>query len=311
MSNANVTSTEQSHFHVSKGNQTLGPWTVAEMASNLAQGVIAITDFAYDEKASDWIALFELGALKNYLQAAKPKAPPPGPAKVQALKAEPEQVAAPAQKKPHVHTAIDRTEEKSPLQTSNEAEWYVQKGQQRYGPFTYLGVLQALQEKTVYEFDLIWTQGMEQWMRVAEHEAFQADAVRKLVHSDMKTPGIFAHRQFPRLKFESEVLAHDNHSVWLGRAFQGSAGGSGLIIENATLVPGQSLVLHFSEHDGLPAFNAFCEIVSKKFSKEIQGAKTPVAYGVRFLQVESSAEALVKQYFLREIGKSENRKLVS
>jgi len=35
------------------------------------------------------------------------------------------------------------------------------------------------------------------------------------------------------MKFENEVLVHDERSVWLGHTYEGGAGGAGIVIENA------------------------------------------------------------------------------
>ncbi|MEK7358695.1 MAG: PilZ domain-containing protein, partial [Bdellovibrionota bacterium] len=93
-------------------------------------------------------------------------------------------------------------------------------------------------------------------------------------------------------------------SVWLGRSVEGSAGGSGVVIENATLVPGQTVLLHFAAREDLPAFNALCEIVGKKFVGDIRDAKTPVQYSLRFVKLDSQAEPRVQKYFHSKAAKA-------
>ena len=73
------------------------------------------------------------------------------------------------------------------------------------------------------------------------------------------------------------------------------------MIENATLVPGQTVLLHFAQRDDLPAFNALCEIVGKKFTKDVRDAKSPVQYSVRFVKLDAQAEARVQKYFKTEL----------
>ena len=111
--------------------------------------------------------------------------------------------------------------------------------------------------------------------------------------------GVFFRRQFPRVRFESEVIVHDDQSVWMGQSFEAGAGGSGVMIENATLKPGQVVRLHFAPCDGLPAFNALGEIVGKRFSREVRGTKSPVRYAVRFLKLDGAAEPQVREYFAK------------
>lgn len=299
----------QIEFYVSKGEQTLGPWTIDEIAARLGRSELAVTDFIYLEGRDEWIPLMECDQLREKLKAKKPaKAPPKQAAAPKAdIPKEPEQAIAQGEAEVRESAARPESEalarafsarkEQTAPTAEDAAEWFVQKGSHRYGPFTYLGVVRALQEKSIYEFDLIWKNGMDQWVRVAEHEAFAPERIRDLKTKTEGETGIFFRRQHARIPFESEVIVHDNRSVWMGKAFEGSAGGSGLVIENATLVPGQVVLLHFESRDGLPAFNALCEIVSKKFQKELKDAKTPVTYGVRFIKLDSAAEPKVQEYF--------------
>ncbi len=274
----------QAEFYVSKDEAQLGPWTVQEMALKLAEGKIAVTDFTFDDQMNDWVALFQCEAFQAYMKSQKPKSAPPKKAAPSTSIALPQEPAATLE---------------SPVEVAKAApqEWFVQKGQHRYGPFTYFGLIRALQEKTVYEFDLCWKNGMNEWIRIAEHEDFQGDKIRLLNGRNESEEKVFSQRQHPRIGFETEVLVHDNRSVWLGRAFEGSVGGSGLVIENATLVPGQTVLLHFAENENLPAFNALCEIVGKKFAKDIRDPKSPVQYSVRFVKLDAHAEARVQKYF--------------
>ncbi len=289
---------QQIEFYVTKGEQQLGPWSVQEMAARLAAGEIAVTDFVFDDGQNDWVALFQCAALQAHLNSQKPKSAPPKKAEHKAAPAN-ESVAQVITSAPAPQTtpvaAAPSTKSKDEAQ-----EWFVQKGQHRYGPFTYLGVVRAMQEKTVYEFDLCFKEGMSEWVRIADHADFHVDKIKVLSDLTENVPGVFTQRQHPRVRFESEVLVHDNRSVWLGRAFEGSAGGSGLVIENATLVPGQTVLLHFAEREDLPAFNALCEIVGKKFAKDVRDPKSPVQYSVRFVKLDAQAEARVQNYFTNQ-----------
>jgi hypothetical protein len=55
--------------------------------------------------------------------------------------------------------------------------------------------------------------------------------------------------------------------------------------------------------DRLPAFAAKGEIVSKKFTPFVRDARTPVFYGVKFVQLEPKAEAQIQAYFAK-LGES-------
>lgn len=291
--------TNSNQHHVSKDGQTLGPWTVEEIAQKLAVGEIAITDFAWDDTSTQWVSLLEFADLKTHLQADKPSAPPkmaPPPTKSAPMRAE--TAASSASTTPSV--VAKPTVVVSSMSEDEAIQWYVTRGQQKFGPFNYFGVVKALQDKSIFEFDYIWKEGMDGWVRLAEHEKFNAEAIRGLLSSleEKKAHGdVFAQRRHARLAIENDVLINDNQSVSPGRMVEGSAGGTGLIIKNSTLIPGQLIHVHFSSLDGLPAFNAIGEIVSKKFTRGARDSRAAIHYGVRFVKMDPAAEERVKKYF--------------
>jgi hypothetical protein len=272
----NKNTKSQVEYYVSKGESTLGPWSIEQIAEKLSSADIAATDFVYDDAKGDWIPLLECEALKTLLNRAKPKAPPPSRG---------QKPSEPLKSIPTAHTT-EQLSPSSPMNGAPEvvAEWYVLKGANRYGPLTYLGVLRGLQEKTVYDFDFIWKDGMETWMRIADHGDFTPERIRTLVSQADRDESVFFARKYPRVSYDCEVIVNDERNAWLARTYEASPGGTGLIIENAMLMPGQILRLHFSSTNELPAFNALCEIVGKQFSKEARGKKAKVKYAVRFVQ---------------------------
>ncbi len=186
--------------------------------------------------------------------------------------------------------------------SSENAEWFVQRSTHRYGPFTYLGLIKALQEKTIFDYDLVWRRGAggidspEKWIRIAEHDMFTEDAIRKMQTRNGSREDFFFQRRYTRFPMASEVIVHDNQSVWLGQTFQASEGGSGMVIQNALLVPGQVLSLHFTGFDGLPSFNALCEVVNKRYVANIRDSRTTVPYGMKFVKVDKLVQQSMREY---------------
>jgi hypothetical protein len=298
---ANTNPREQFEYYVSKGGDNLGPWAIDEIVAQMSRTELAPTDFVYIEAREEWIPLMECEAVRNHLQLSRPKAPPPTNRDT-ASSIEPKQQ----------QTAEKRNDQASDKVVGPDPEqWFVQKGVNRYGPFTHLGIIQALQEKTVYDFDFVSQKGSDSWVRIAEHEAFQPERIRELasqIGGREKAEGyIFTSRQHPRIPFTSDVLVHDEHSVWVGKTFEASVGGSGLVIENSTLTPGQVLRMHFSSCDDVPAFNALGEIVGKRYSSDVRGAKSPVKYSVRFLQIDSQISKAVEEMARRHTATASGR----
>nr|HMN68306.1 PilZ domain-containing protein [Bdellovibrionales bacterium] len=75
-------------------------------------------------------------------------------------------------------------------------------------------------------------------------------------------------------------------SLWKGQGFEISQGGVGITMKNALVVPGQQLFVHFNGFEDFPAFNAVCEVVSKKFVN----SDAPVEYGLRFLSLSQDVQ---------------------
>lgn len=289
---AGASASTQAEFYVSRAGQSQGPWSIQEIVALLGRSEVAATDFIFDEASGDWVAILEYGPVMEALRAAKPKAPPP-PKKAEPRIPEPD--APQAVVKP-VTPALDTI---NPNDAVGTADWYVQRGPQRFGPFTFLGIVRALQEKSISLGDLVWREGMAEWMPINEHSDFESGKIRALAIS-VKEGDIFFRRRYPRMDFGGEVLVHDNRRVWLAESYQAGEGGSGLIIENAKLKMGQVVNLHFASRDGLPAFNALCEIVSKRAhgnDARRRGFRGPANYGVKFLKIEPSAEEKVRGYF--------------
>src|SRR5690606_38372739 len=96
---------------------------------------------------------------------------------------------------------------------------------------------------------------------------------------------VFFRRRHRRVKYGGTILVHDNKSVWKGQGVEISAGGAGVIMENSMIVPGQTLYLHFKPGDGVPPFNAVCEVVSKRFVEGVKDKNAPIRYGLKFKNI--------------------------
>ena len=67
-------------------------------------------------------------------------------------------------------------------------------------------------------------------------------------------------------------------------------------MQNAMIVPGQNLYLHFKPGDEVPPFNAVCEVVSKSFTKGVKKRDAKVQYGLKFVNIVPGAKKAIKEY---------------
>lgn len=277
-----------SQFYVSHEGEQLGPMGLGEIVEGVRQNRLSVLDYIYDEAKGDWVLLMDYptvaAQLKDIKPAAPPKKAPPGIGP--ALGAEASGPAMPmANAEPGSEHAI--------------TEWYVLKGENKFGPFALVDLVKMLQQKVVFEFDFCWHPGMGSWKRIAEVDAFNPESIRKLKSENTKDlQEVFFRRRHRRMSYNGTILVHDNKTVWKGQGMEISAGGAGVVMENAMIIPGQTLYLHFKPCDGVPPFNAVCEVVSKQFVEGVREKNASIRYGLKFTNISANT-----QQFLHELSR--------
>lgn len=282
-------------YDVSVNGEVKQKLEISEVLHLMTERQLGPTDYIYNEEFGDWQMLIEnqevVQALKQ-IKIAQPEKPTFQKAVVKASE--------------KITTGTITKAEASELEPSNFAEltnnpmmseWYVLKGENKFGPFSYIEVIKMLQEKVVFEFDFAWQKGMESWVRIAELREFCPEHIKKLQDSLMpEIKNVFFRRKHPRVHFKAEILIHDNNHVWKGKAVELSEGGAGLIMENALVIPGQKLYLHFKPYIEIPAFNAIAEVVSKKYVEGVKEQRAPICYGVKFTNLSGNTKEYLQKY---------------
>jgi len=269
-------------YYVSHESQQMGPYTVDEIVECIGQGTLSPLDYIYDEAKSDWMLFLEHHELGEKVKALKPKAPPRAQEKIEEE--------APRVKKPSYQGKAE----------AHDHEWFVLTGENKFGPFSYTDVVKMLQQGVVFEFDFAWHEAMTGWTRIAEVPDFDKDRMRKLKDSSMpEINEVFFRRRYRRVQYGGTILIHDNKKVWKGQGVEMSEGGVGVVMENAMVLPGQELFLHFKPGDGVPPFNAVCEVVSKQYATDVTNSKAPVKYGLKFKSINAETQKVIKDYTKR------------
>ncbi|MCB0407000.1 MAG: DUF4339 domain-containing protein, partial [Bdellovibrionales bacterium] len=160
-----------SQYHISHNGEQLGPFGLPEILEKVKASEFTLMDFIYDESKSDWVLLMEFAPLAEKLKDFKPKAPP----KVAQNSPVPDK---------EVQQAVQQVQVKAghsePMADHLVTEWYILKGENKFGPFAFTDIIKMLQQKVVFEFDFAWHPGLSTWKRVAELEAFNAENIQKL-----------------------------------------------------------------------------------------------------------------------------------
>ncbi|MEN0060008.1 MAG: GYF domain-containing protein [Bdellovibrio sp.] len=258
-------------YYLSNNGTHIGPYTRETVLKKVASHENEWTDYVYDENVGEWMMLLEHPEFAKELSqipAKKPLSPLP------------------------LSSAHNEGSA-----TMKDKEWFILKEGNNYGPFCQLELIQMLQEKTLFEYDYIWHAKLPAWKRVAEVEEFSPEHIRLMKDSnDVGVAEIFFRRRHVRASYGASLIVHNNKMVFRGQALEISAGGAGVLIDTPHLQPGQSLFLHFQPGDGVPPFNAVCQIVSKQFVKGEVDEAEPVKYGVKFTTLSQSARESIKNF---------------
>lgn len=289
-----------SAYYVSHSGHQMGPYTVVEIVSLIKAGKLSPLDYIFDESSNDWILFLEHKELKAEVKSLKPSvAPKPHVKKIPGI-AQQSGSGPSGNENPQVLGSKNQGEKSGlPRELAKFAhqEWYALKGENKFGPFSYTDVVKLLQQSVIYEFDFVWHPGLEGWKRIAELEAFSKDNIKLLKETSLpEVSQVFFRRRHKRVKYGGTILVHDNRHVWKGQAVEIGEGGAGVLMENSLVLPGQQLFLHFKPGDGVPPFNAVCEVVSKQYLNTAKTPNSSVKYGLKFKAISSEAESVIKEY---------------
>jgi hypothetical protein len=261
-------------YKVTHKGQEAGDFTLDEIAAKVRSKELELFDYLFDATADDWVLLMEHRELAMKLKSNKP----PRPSTANAATSVKAEISGAG-----TGTTTGRTAKHD---THDVGDWFVLKGEHRFGPFSVDDVVRMLQQKVVFPFDFVWHAGLKDWTRCAEIEDFKPENIRALFEKSSKKSELFVPRKFKRKKHSGRVIIHDNITLWKGEATEISKGGLGVMMKNAIVVPGQQVFAHVTGSDGLPSFNAVCEVVSKKFVND----SSPVEYGLRFISLSQDAQ---------------------
>ncbi len=241
----------QTKFFVSHSGQQMGPFSHAEITSRIFSHELNVCDYLYDELECDWFMIVSYEAFKDLAHFAKPA------------------------RSPNAEVEIPK---------AAEAEWFILKGQNRFGPYAYHDVVKLLQSRSLFEYDYAWNSKLDTWHLIADLPDFKAEKIKELKNSSQtEMTEVFFRRRHARATYGASLIIHNNSQVWKGKTFEISPGGAGIELESGHLQVGQTLNIHFKPGSEVPPFNAKCEIVSQRTTGS--GETKKVTYGVKFLEV--------------------------
>lgn len=176
-----------------------------------------------------------------------------------------------------------------------DREWYLFRSNMPIGPFSKLEIIQMLQEKTLESDSYVWCVGSEGWNKVSEWAEFSKKEIQSLSQSkNTEVHRVFYKRKYLRAQFDCSLIVNDEKTMFHGDALEISEGGVGIKLKNSNFNIGHRIFLHFKSGEGVPAFNAVGEIVSRQFPKNEN--EVEVRYGVKFLNVSNYVKDSIRTY---------------
>lgn len=187
------------------------------------------------------------------------------------------------------------------LEQATSNEWHVLKGESKFGPYTYADMIQMMQNKTLFNFDYVWSPHLESWTSLAEIPDFSADRLSRVASASQE---MFARRSSERVTVSIPMVCHDNSRMWLGTCENLSEGGALILMQNPILLPGHMIYLHFrAKSEGDLAFNCTAEILAKRLTKQRIQHDTGLHYAVKFLQILPAGTEQVRSWVDAEAKK--------
>lgn len=272
---------EQSHFYVSHEGQSFGPLSVDEIVGRIKTKALNFSDYLYDEAQQDWVMIMAHPILQEPLKNFRPSLPP----------------------RESIGDSGGTLSFAIPADAAiRDPEWYVLKGDLRFGPFTQAEVVRLIQDKSIALTDYIWQPKMKAWEKIDSIEEFSAESVRKLKDSGL--PGlneVFFRRRHARVAYGASIIVHNDKQVFKGKSMEIAEGGAGLLLDTDSLEQGQKVFLHFKPAAELPAFNARCEVISKRMINSADKS-APVHYGVKFSEIQQSTVSKIQELAMKRAG---------
>jgi hypothetical protein len=251
-----------SFFYVTHQGAQQGPYSKEQISKMLKRNELYWNDYLFDEKSYDWVHLMEHSLFTHEFNKSFSD----------------------SLKKPVSNIEIVKDD----LQ---KRQWFVLKENANYGPFSKMEMIQMLQGKTLFEYDFVWRESLENWKKISDIPEFSAENIRD-VHVLAREPfeqdinKIFFRRKYVRAKMETRIIIHDNKKVYNSMSVEIGAGGASFNLENVVFTMGQQLYLHFSPGEELPQFNVISKVVSQRGT----------LFGVQFINISGVAKSFIAKY---------------
>lgn len=246
-------------FFISRQGYQEGPHSLELIEDKIKSGYLGPKDYIYDSKSGEWIWLAQFKLTREHFENSDITDP--------------------------IDTLIP------------DSNWYLLKDQSQLGPYYYQELITMLLEKKAFEFDYVWSPGMEAWQRVSECTHFEESKLKSVLknHKDASLPVHFR-RKAARVDHAASLVFHNNKKLWNAKTFELSSSGASVQIDRQSFSKGELLLLHYRPSKKVPAFNVQCEVVScQKVPADLNPRAGGDVYrlGLRFVKINVVAQKVI------------------
>lgn len=190
--------------------------------------------------------------------------------------------------------------------TPSSNQWFILRGELKFGPYDYKSVLAMLQKGELFEYNYAWTSHLENWTMLGDIPDFSKDRMCLLLKTSSEISDVFIERTSARVQMTIPLYAHNNHNMFNGQTISLSENGALVLLNDPLLLPGQKVLLNFRSTDENPLpFNVLCEIIRKNYSRQRLNIKSGLHYVVRFLQVQNAGKDQLTKWTRGSVSKEE------
>lgn len=183
-----------------------------------------------------------------------------------------------------------------------QAQWYVMKGENQFGPFNYVDVLRMRQENVLFDFDFVWAQGMSSWTILNNVPNFHSNNVQQFIQEYGELAStILQKRKNKRITKKVSLLITNGENAWRGTTLTLSIAGASLLTNYSKFLPDDQLQIHFHNDDNPDqSFNVTAIIIGKKYQSEVVKENTIMTYFLRFTEISSGGQDVLQKWIEEE-----------
>lgn len=186
---------------------------------------------------------------------------------------------------------------------SQNNQWFILKGENKEGPYSYENLIQKIQNSELYEYNYVWSSHLENWTLIAELPDFSHDRMRNIIITNTPMKTAFKQRKHDRIDIELPIFAHNKERLFAGKTTSISLGGASFIINDPLIYPGNQIIIHF-ENEQSP-FRVRGEVLRKSYVSKKINAKSSLHYAVRFIQKPEGSDSIINKIMTNALTKNQ------